>query len=516
MNRFTLVGLTVLALLLSQASTAAVGRTQGEASVSPTGAGVYTIPIKLPAGNNGLTPDLTLTYNHTQPEGLAGIGWGVTGLSVITRCPKTVAQDGSPGGVELERDDRLCLDGNQLRLTSGTYGYAGSQYRTEVDMIARITAYGSAGDGPAWFKVESKGGLVYEYGNTSDSRIESLALGDQSTARVWALNQISDRAGNEIQFTYIEDGAPFGAYRPSSITYGVNPSAGQSTTGYRVSFVYETQPALDVDTSYATAGLVQDTKRLTALRVDQHLLFSNRVRSYELSYEPSLSSANRSRLASVKECGKTVSDCLAPITFTYQNGSNGLDGEVSSGSTIPSGTTPFAIDINGDGRTDLVYPSAASGGTWMYRLANTSGGYGPVQNSGVSSANHRSAIVIDHNTDGLDDILVPINGTTWSVIHGTPTGLSTSAIDTLAAYSNSPGHAAALDVNGDGREDLVWNKAAGGISRIRVSYRSTTGNGFEAPVLMVSEFGSITPLSRVFDRIQGSRGRHFDVNGDGY
>ncbi len=517
MTRFSIVALSALALSLSEPTAAAVGRTQGEAAVSPVGDAVYSIPIKLPAGINGLTPDLSLSYSHSQLEGLAGVGWGVSGLSVIARCPKTVAQDGTPDGVNLERDDRLCLDGNQLRLTSGTYGYSGSQYRTEVDMIARVTAYGSAGDGPAWFKVEAKGGLIYEYGNTADSRIESLALGDDSTVRVWALSKMSDRAGNEIQFTYTEDGAPFGSYRPTSIKYGINPAAGQTMSGYKVSFVYETQPALDVDTSYATAGVVEDIKRLTAIRVDQHLLLSNRVRSYELTYETSLSSANRSRLMWVRECGKTTFNCLAPLTFTYQDGTSDLDNETASGSTIPSGTKPLAIDINGDGRTDLAYPSAASGGTWMYRLANASGGYGSAQSTGISSANHDAAIAIDHNTDGLDDILVPTNGTTWSAIQGTSSGLSSLAVvDTLYSYSNSPGDAAALDVNGDGRDDLVWITSSGGIARIRAAYRSASGDGFDTAVIMVSESGSIMPVSRTFEKLSRSRGRNFDVNGDGY
>ncbi|HEX7061744.1 MAG TPA: SpvB/TcaC N-terminal domain-containing protein [Woeseiaceae bacterium] len=136
-----------LALVLATNSVvAAVGRTVGQADVSITGEAVYSIPIETPPGVKDLTPRLALTYGHRQDEGLAGIGWTVSGLSVIQRCSKTFAQDGTTKGVDLLTSDRLCLDGNQLRRVSGTHGTAGSTYRTELDTVPRITANGEHGE----------------------------------------------------------------------------------------------------------------------------------------------------------------------------------------------------------------------------------------------------------------------------------------------------------------------------------------------------------------------------------
>ena len=57
-------------------------------------------------------------------------------------------------------------------MTSGTdYGAAGSVYQTEIANFSRITAYGAAGNGPSYFYVEGKDGLIYEYGNTADSKV---------------------------------------------------------------------------------------------------------------------------------------------------------------------------------------------------------------------------------------------------------------------------------------------------------------------------------------------------------
>jgi hypothetical protein len=393
--------LSLLVVLSPVAAWAAVGRTIGQATVSDSGEATYAIPITVPAGINGLTPALALAYGHRQGEGLIGVGWGISGLSEITRCGKSYAQDGYTRTVELSTADRVCIDGNQLRLTSGTYGVASSKYRSEVDTIVRYTANGTAGNGPAWFQAEDKSGLIYEYGNSTNSRIESLASGWTTTAITWALSKIRDRQGNEIVFSYTEDGAPYGDYRISSITYRANPGQGVAA-GYSINFVYGTQPAGDFDMSYAAGGKIQDTKRLD--RVDVLYTPANPdtvVRQYKVVYEGALSSAGRSRVASIQECAGSPLQCLTATTFTYQNGTLNLGAESSSGSTIPSGTQAMPIDINGDGRTDLVYPSSAGAGTWYYRLANASGGYDGAINSGISNAGYPMAIRIDHNSDGL-------------------------------------------------------------------------------------------------------------------
>lgn len=97
-------------LLASPSVTLAVpGRTIGEGDVSASGEATYTIPIVVPPGINGLTPDLAFVYAHRQREGLAGVGWGISGLSEINRCGKTLTQDGAPDTVNLTTSDRFCF-----------------------------------------------------------------------------------------------------------------------------------------------------------------------------------------------------------------------------------------------------------------------------------------------------------------------------------------------------------------------------------------------------------------------
>src|SRR5262249_22827231 len=78
----------------------------GSFDVSPVGVATYTIPIEVPPGTAGMTPSLTLQYSSGAPNGLLGMGWSLGGLPSITRCPRTVAQDGARGGVNYDMNDR--------------------------------------------------------------------------------------------------------------------------------------------------------------------------------------------------------------------------------------------------------------------------------------------------------------------------------------------------------------------------------------------------------------------------
>jgi hypothetical protein len=466
----------ISALWIGHVAIAAVGRTEGAASVSDNGAATYTIPIFAPPGTAGLTPELAFVYSSNNGNGALGVGWGISGLSRIERCPSTFASNnGNPRDVKGDTLDRFCLDGNQLKYFAGSpYGQAGAEYRTELDTIARIKSYGSAGTGPAYFIVEQKNGLIYEYGNTSDSRIEWLG---SANARTWAVNKIRDRSGNAVLFNYTEDGVN-GGYRVSSIQYTANGTQG-ITPPYEISFVYESMPNGEVDSTFMGNGLI---KRMTRLdRVDV-AYSSSLVRRYELTFEPNLSSTSRSRLQSIQECSGPTLDCLPATVFTYQNGTNNQYSEYDTGVTVATGyNVVLPLDINGDGRTDLVYPSCPGGGgqgTWISSLANADGSYAPPVNSGLT-APCRLAVPIDYNADGRQDILYELTSPgPLYVLQGTAQGLATAAIDTGAPGTGFNPIVNAMDVNGDGVDDLVY------VYQQSVQYRlrQFPSPGFGAPV----------------------------------
>lgn len=502
---FGALAATLLALA-SQPALSAHGRTSGGADVMDSGQAGYSIPLFTPPGTHGLTPSLSLNYGSGSGEGSFGFGWSMSGLSGISRCRKTWAQDGASVNVGNGPSDRFCLDGNKLRLQTGSYGQANSTYRTELESYSRITAYGTAGNGPAYFIVEQKNGLIYEYGNTPDSRIESAA---QSTPRYWAVNQIRDRNGNAILFNYTEDAAN-GSFRITTIQYTQNTS--QSVTPpYTVTFNYVTIPAGEVDSNYLAGSVIRRLTRATSIEVSRS---SSLIRRYLLTYEANLSSALKSRLQSIQECaGPTGSDCLSATTFAYQNGTPGLASESSSGvSTV--GALP--LDVNGDGRTDVVYSSSSTSGSgvWMVMLANASGYASPV-NSGITNTNYSQAIPTDYNADGLEDILVPYSGGTWWVIQGTPSGLA-APINTSITATGAGGNARAMDINGDGLDDLVYAVVTGATHSVQTRLRNLSSTFDPATYLygpMSSPYSIVGP---VFGTSQfTSRRRNPDFNGDG-
>ena len=307
-------------LATSFGAAAAIGRTPGAVSVSQDGEAQYAIPIALPAGTNGMTPTLSLEYGHRTQGGLLGVGWSIGGLSQISRCGQTIAQDGVAARPDGTGNDRFCLDGQRLVIVNHViYHTPGAEYRTEIESFARIRAVPGTTGVVDHFVVEASDGRIFEYGATSDSRIDGQTTTSSNNARTWALNRIRDRAGNVIDYRYIED-TTNGSFRVSSVHYSGHPASGIAAS-HQVSFVYENRPNNEVDAGYVAGTPVRQVLRLD--RVD--VLYDGAVlRRYELNYEPALSAGGRSRLASIQECGGSGPDCLLPTTFEWQDGTPGF------------------------------------------------------------------------------------------------------------------------------------------------------------------------------------------------
>jgi len=216
-----------------------VGRTDAAFGVTPNGGASFSIPIRVTEGIAGLTPSLAITYVGPGTRTVLGVGSALSGISIITACRKTIAQDLNAAPVTLTSADRFCLDGARLRLVTGTYGATGATYRTELDQLIRVTSMASTNGIPDWFKAEMPNGLEYEFGNTADSKL--LASGvSGAPPQFWAVNRISDANGNAISFVYDTDNS-LRRFRPSYILYTAS-NAGAAR--YRISFIYQgaTQP----------------------------------------------------------------------------------------------------------------------------------------------------------------------------------------------------------------------------------------------------------------------------------
>jgi len=442
-----------------------VGATPGQFQVDDSGGANYTIPLQVPPGTAGMQPELSLTFNSRTGNGLLGVGWSLGGLSTITRCPQTLAEDNAVGTVQFDINDRFCLDGERLIAISGAYGSNGTEYRTERESFTRVISYGTAGSGPAWFKVWTKSGQVMEYGNTSDSFIEANTQGGtpRVEALVWAVDRIEDRVGNYLMVDYNEDTVN-GVYRPSAIRYTANNTAGLAAS-QKVTFSYQARP--DQIDKYLGGSRLRRTQRLTAINTYDGATL---VKQYKLAYDTG-SVSKRSRLIKVWECDGANS-CYPPTVFTWQNGSNTLvnDSAWATGKYASLSQSVFIGDTTGDGRDDVILGPDYSNQWYLLHSTGSSFDDGSPTTGGVwfDSTSYPGGIPcqqepnfvhgMDANANGTLDIVVApanISGDIYTLDSGGATAYASNEgnFNILGACGGDPFFH--MDTNGDGLVDLI-------------------------------------------------------------
>lgn len=498
---------SAIVLAGAHSALAAVGQIEATYGVSQNGIANYSIPINLTDGINGLTPRLSIEYGGPTTRSILGVGFALSGISYITPCRKTIAQDVTAAPVTLTAADRYCLDGARLRqlVSTDTYGASNTQYRTEIDQLIRVTSRASTANVPGWFKAEMPDGLKYEYGNSTTSKLMSSALAG-ATPQFWAVSKISDANGNSIVFTYDKDDA-LGRFRPSVISYTEHGGVAH----YKISFVYQTavQPTpIFQFTPSASGGAVRKEDKL----LERIELKHDDVVYRTIKFVYQNGAGQNQRLWTIEECAAgPPEDCLPTTQFTWQSATPGHAAFASSGNAVASGIT--TLDINGDGIDDLAW---ASSGTWRYMLGSPVG-YGSIVNTGVTATNPTKAMPLEWNRDGYWDLLVDWSDGKWRVLRGGASGFNTTVVQagTGGIPSNTANTSwATADVNADGRDDLISVPLNAALS-INVRFNGSSGFGSNS-VLLTDPFMH-TKASNPFIPMNGASSsiRRPDFNGDG-
>jgi RHS repeat-associated protein len=513
--------MTAMSFLPSlDASAASFGRIAGQSAVSPTGSAQYSIPIWTPPGIRGVEPHLALNYDSSSSYGLEGPGWQLTGLSYVTRCSRTYAQDAAPAAITLTLADAFCLDGNRLRLTSSesltTYGEAGTTYQTEIASFSDVTANGTAGNGPSYFTVRAKDGRTYEYGNTTNSKI--LPTGT-TTPYIWALDKVTDHAGNQMTFTYTQTA---GSFVPASIQY--TAPSGSTSFPYQVKFDYSPKSATDTKTFYLAGTQIQQTNQLSTITVTNA---GTTLRVYKLLYTTSTGTA-RATLTSIQECGGSVgSDCLPATSVGYQSGSSGVANQTSSTGSGATNGNFFSADIDGDGKMDLVFAKTNSNGSyeWWVQLATASGFAAPI-NTGAATVGTTNVLIDHFNGRTSSQLLVPKSGTWYVYAYSAGSFTATSTglpVAPGAVYSSA-------DVDGDGLPDLVYVLTAFDFNaRVQLNTGKGTSVAFATTPIVTAIPGAPSPCFPPYsvcptypavalfgnNQFPYSSIKHYDFDGDG-
>lgn len=451
-----------------------VGGIKGNEAVLPDGTASFSIPLQVPPGTAGIAPTLGLTYSSRAEDGLLGRGWNIVGLSKITLCGKTIAQDGIRRGVDLTDADQFCLDGQRLMLQSGTHGLA-AEYRTELDQFSRVQGVSGNSRRLQSFIVRSKDGLIQTYGGTSDSRLRVPAA---NRWLIWALSRVEDRRGNYYDIDYDQNEAT-GELYPVRIRYTGNLRTAQPTYN-AVRFIYETRP--DPWSGYVMGSVMQRNRRLVAIRTVKNTDGSGEggsvVRDFRVAYAASPNSG-RSLVSSVTDCDGAGA-CLPATSFSWTTrdaaantanapgsgiwGGPSINIESTSKQPIPSEqikAKTIAGDFNGDGATDLLY--ADGGNNWKVCLAAKT--TFNCQTWTAVAGRSEEAVTGDFNGDGLTDVaLLPAAFNTtanYSVCLSTGSGFSCQSWLARAAGQGAQRYMVA-DIDGDGRDDLLVLDFSGG------------------------------------------------------
>ncbi|WP_419768876.1 RHS repeat-associated core domain-containing protein [Arcobacter sp.] len=495
-----------------------VGATKGSVDVSQ-GSLTYDMEILTPKGIAGLKPSLGINYNSSNSiNSFLGTGFSLTGLSSIIKCNQSLFSEKN----DSSRTYNYCLDGQRLLLvdTSDVYGSTDSEYRTEINTFSKIIKKSNA------WEVFTKDGLIYEYGNSSDSK------DGESFFRV---NQIKDRYDNKILFTYASTN---NERFITNISYANN----------QIDFIYEDR---DDKRNVFSNGIKSNiSKRLKSIVVKTD---NQKISSYNLNYD---FLDNKSKITSIQECVKD--DCLKPVDFTwtlsndetYKNyhlwqasGEGTQSNNYITGSDT-SGVYSALMDMNGDGLPDRVSAkNYKTGETGLHVALNNGNGFdamqlwyasgqGPHTNNYItgSDTNGVYSALMDMNGDGLPDRVghhnykTGVNGLHVALNTGSgfgefklwlPSGQGPHTNNYITGSNTSGTYSALIDMNGDGLPDRVGHynyktKVAG------LFVALNTGSGFgEFKLWLQSGQGPHTNNYITGSNSSGTYSGLADMNGDG-
>ncbi len=336
------------------------GKTFDELTVSLTGGVNYDVPIVVPAGINGVIPEVSLNYNSQSGNGIAGYGWNIKGVSVITRVAATKYHDNIIDPVDFDRLDRFSLDGKRLLLKSGSYGGNGAQYQTESYSNLKITSHGTspfgANYGPAYFKVHYPDGSIAFYGNTTNSRSKTN----------YAITYWQNPQGIRISYEYLQE---FNGLTISKIKYGSKTTAAPKS---EIRFTYDQRSVSNIRKRSEQAYI----NGISFVR--RHILKgisvyggTQQYRKYLLSHDDT--SLDYTRLTSIREYGKNDSSYRNPITFNYNNTSSSVNysnktASLSIANIEQRNAETKSLDITGNGKMDfIVIPKTTKNKFWLFK-----------------------------------------------------------------------------------------------------------------------------------------------------
>jgi RHS repeat-associated protein len=495
--RTTRSSIVVVGLLAGSASTANA-ETDKKETTKKTWAvdsshGTYSdsISIEVPAFH-GITPELALAYGSTDGNSELGVGWSLGGVGIIERASP------GKGTPNYDESDIFLLDGQELIACApdsvSPSCTTGGTHSTKIESYKRIALSGV--DSASRWTITTKDGVRQVF-----APVFSLSGG--ADVFRWGLHEVTDTKDNVVTYHWGTDQLGCCWEHLDSVTYA----------GTTVTFHYE------VRTDHELAAIGDGAIRTVHGRIKtiDVTVGGSRLRAYKLGYMTSVATS-RSLLTSVQQFGAdaeldgsgtvTSGTSLPAITIEYQSAVPAFaegDQDLSLNNDSAD-SKAFAIDIDGDGRTDMLelYPLLTS----MRRRTWISNGVGFDETSdepGMSTSKDARFLPMDVDGDGSTDLVEVYPSLLWWGLRtwiSNGSGFDEASNDGAASSFSENSHFIAMDINGDGKSDLLELRP-NFLSYRRVSWIST-GTGFtegsDEPGITYSEDARFFAM---------------DVNGDG-
>lgn len=469
-----------------------VGNPTGDFTVSNSGAAIYNLKIEAPNGGP-LTPQISLSYNsQSNGYGLAGYGFNITGISVITRGGHDLFHDLKLGGLTYTASDNLFLDGKRLVLQSGISGQEGAIYTVEGDPFTKIIIHGNYDNNMAstWFEVRTKDGMIYQYGNSPNSKISYRNKSGLTRIASWYINKVEDKYTNYMTYDYAISNL---SIRPVTIIYGTNATKSRGIIN-KISFAYQNLG----DNSRVFAIEDQQGKIDVCLSSVTTSCNNFIYRKYSFIYEGNNAPGKWSRLVKIEE-SNGHGEVLPPVWLNWQYMpycsiySSMLDVETKDNRSYIEEISRhfFSADLTGDGISDIVKIAPVKITSWgdgqqqfrtylyISRSKMTSSGNVTYESPliyhlpvSISMGDIKSILggssVIDFDGDGYNDLFIPFHNQVaghWNQVNlymilgsdivagkaGNPYYITRSLIST-----DKVPLLVAFDIDGNGKDEVIY------------------------------------------------------------
>lgn len=443
-------------------------------------------PIEIPAGVNGLQPDVSLSYNSDSKSGWAGLGWDISAVETIdidTRwgVPEFNSAKESEiytvGGEQLVfDDDYLPNKVAELFWINRTSGDKAFYFRTGIKEGTKIIRKGSSPQTYTW-EITGTDGSV---------KIYDIVIKDASQNNVkWFLSKVTDVNGNTMTYAYNDETSSNNGGKNKylrSITYSSNTV---------VEFENQSSERHDAMSSYKLGVKLSEFRLLDKIIVKRA---GSKIREYQLLYQDG--DFEKKVLSKVTQKDGSGNEFVRHV-FGYKSYKT-FEESLFSAENKKEITTPNDVANSGFAQGSMSMLSGVQGNSWNIKGALTFGvGLGASGNkkrtAGLNytySENETfgKSQLVDIDGDGLPDkVFFNKNGiiryrknlgdsfSSGSAL--STTGISGFPISKGNSYSNSFGFEMSFkvvqggitysvtkgnspvyfsDVNGDGLVDMVY------------------------------------------------------------